>query len=397
MGGHVQCRSGLLHGPSESPRAECMVSALWKRHAGIDGDRAWFLGTKQRTSVSGGPGTGFTGTDGTVLPRRSKGPQTVTRTGTCCGSVPVGRCWGQLTGPRVACSAAGWAPAPFQAPSPSSSSGSQGDLSPPPALSPPRAHGENQSFLCQAWGRGGGEGSLEKFGEFQSTELPKGSPQGEGGRGPGRREGAEDSRSGAQTAWRDSSFGSPRETRKWGAGGFAIKWEMRCFPSPAKPRGRPAPVVKASAVRSACSLPPLEQGPAGTPPGTGRAAPSIRGCAHRRRPGKGGTCRRLCGLLIFSCLLKRLIDRAQRDPAQGFLLSTRWKERFGLGKLAPAGPARLRLGRRLRASSSDPTALGGAQARAFVRARPRDPAGRRPPGLTLRLPRRHVRQDRRGR
>lgn len=37
------------------------VSAVWKCHTGIDCEGVWFLGVKQKNSVSGGTGTSFTG------------------------------------------------------------------------------------------------------------------------------------------------------------------------------------------------------------------------------------------------------------------------------------------------------------------------------------------------
>ena len=57
----VQCLFWLLRIPSESPFTGSVVSALWKCHAGIDCDGAWFLGAKQNKSMGGGTRTGFRG------------------------------------------------------------------------------------------------------------------------------------------------------------------------------------------------------------------------------------------------------------------------------------------------------------------------------------------------
>lgn len=57
----VQCLFWLFYIPSESPFTKSVMSALWKRHTGIDREGTWFLGEKQNKSVRGGTSTRFTG------------------------------------------------------------------------------------------------------------------------------------------------------------------------------------------------------------------------------------------------------------------------------------------------------------------------------------------------
>ena len=57
----VQCLFWLFYIPSESPFTKSVMSALWKRHTGIDREGTWFLGEKQSKSVRGETSTRFTG------------------------------------------------------------------------------------------------------------------------------------------------------------------------------------------------------------------------------------------------------------------------------------------------------------------------------------------------